>query len=252
MAGDLVLDVGNTRVKMGWFVEGRCVRMGTVDPGDTAAVKQWLAGFTVHRIAIGSVAHDHAWHADLGELGPLVVLRGDMPSPLGSRYTTPGTLGVDRLANAVAAHATFPGRAALAISLGTCVTYDVVTAAGEHLGGAISPGMHLRSRAMHTFSARLPETDLSETVEELGTSTQGALLAGIHHGIAHELHGWVQTLRQQHDGLAVVLTGGDALRFSRALKSGIFADPSLTLRGLHALLSFALLADGVAVGDPGG
>lgn len=250
-SGDLVLDIGNTRTKLGWFIAERCVRWGTIATGDTAAVATWVAGGAVRRIAVGSVAQAPSWPAELAAIAPVVDLHGHQASPLVSRYTTPGTLGVDRLANVVGAHITFPDRTVLAIALGSCIILDVVTADGVHLGGAISPGLHMRSRAMHTFSARLPETDLLQPVEDLGTSTQGSLHAGIHHGIVHELRGWMQTLRQQYPDLVVVLTGGDAPRFTRALKSGIFADPTLTLRGLHALLSFALRADGAAAIAPG-
>lgn len=239
MVTELVIDIGNSRAKLGLFHGGHLLRTGTLATGDTPTLVAWLGDLAPARIAIGSVGETGRWDGDLFGIAPLVVLRANGPSPLKSAYTTPMSLGIDRLANAVAVHALFPGRNALAIDIGTCITFDVVSAGGHYLGGAISPGMRMRSRAMTAFSARLPETVFDTPVPELGDSTQASLLAGVHHGIRHELEGWITTLRQQHAHLAVVLTGGDGLRFARALKSGIFADPSLTLRGLHALLHFA-------------
>ena len=248
----LVIDVGNTRSKAGSFMAGRCVRTLVLDTGDTSALTRWLGGDRVDRIVLGAVAAVDDWLPRLKTIAPVALIRGDGPSPLKSRYTTMATLGVDRLAGAVAAQRMFPDRPVLVISLGTCITLDLLLADGVHAGGAISPGMRMRSRGMNAFTARLPETDLDRPVEALGTNTQGSLLAGIHHGIRFELQGWIDTLRQQHARLAVVLTGGDAVRFSRALKSGIFADPSLTLRGLHALLPYASDPDGPAAGAAGG
>lgn len=238
-ATELVIDTGNTRSKLGLFDGDRLVRAGAAPNGDADALRMWLAGAVPRRVVIGSVAASDSWAGRLQAIAPVRTVSGDALSPLRNRYTTPTTLGVDRLANAVAAQGMCPGRPVLAIALGTCVIYDLVTAQGDYLGGAISPGMRMRSHAMHAFSARLPETDLAVRVPDIGDSTQASLLAGIHHGIVHELNGWIARLRQQHERLAVVLTGGDAPRFARALKSGIFADPSLTLKGLHALASYA-------------
>lgn len=234
---DLVIDIGNSREKLGLFSGGRLLDQGVVS-GGAGAVRDWLKDRTARRIAIGATGDAEGWEQELAALAPVTVLKGDGPSPLTNTYGTPGTLGVDRLANAVGASRMFRGRAALAIDLGTCITFDLVDAGGRYLGGAISPGMRMRARAMHEHSVRLPEADTDGPEEAIGTSTMGSLLAGIHQGIRHELAGWIAELRYQQPDLAVVLTGGDAPRFARALKSGIFADPSLTLRGLHALLEF--------------
>lgn len=152
-------------------------------------------------------------------------------------YEDPSSLGVDRWANAVAAAHLFPARPVLAISLGTCITDDLVTADGVHQGGRISPGHHMRARAMATFTARLPLVDPPSGPPVLGTTTADAMAAGIHHGIRSELGGLIGELRSSLPGLAVVLTGGDAPRYARALESGIFAHPHLTLLGLDLLLS---------------
>ncbi len=234
---DLVIDVGNSRMKLGLFTGGRLLAHTHADRAEMSAVAGFLGGIQPARIAIGSTAaHDDDFLRDLRSVAPLTVITGDSPSPLGSLYTTRATLGVDRLANAVGAARLHPGRPVLAIDLGTCITYDLVDGQAVYRGGIIAPGLHMRAKAMHAFSARLPLVDPPLDPPFLGTDTASSLIAGVHHGVAMELKGVIGQLGRQYPGLAVVLTGGDAPRAARALKSGIFAHPVLTLVGLHALL----------------
>lgn len=234
---ELVIDAGNSRMKMGLFAAGRLARHRTAATGDAAAITDFLAGARPARVAWGSVAQpDAALERNLAALAPVVRITGASASPVRSRYRTRETLGVDRLANIAGAAALFPERAVLAIDLGTCITYDLVDELATHQGGLISPGLRMRAKAMHAFSARLPEAELPEQPLLPGTDTASSLSAGIHHGARMELQGLIAHFRQHHPQLAVVLTGGDAVRMARALKSGIFAHPTLTLIGLHALL----------------
>lgn len=234
---DLALDVGNTRTKLAFFSEGRLVRWGHMANGDQAALTDFLSDERPAYCVIGSVAQpDESLFAQLRSIAHTLVVSGVTPSPLRSHYTTPLTLGADRLANAVAAAKHFPGRPVIAIDLGTCITYDLVQADGSYAGGAITPGVRMRARAMHTYSARLPLVQLDEEPPALDQTTASSLEAGLFHGILSELRGFIKAYSQGSPDTAVVLTGGDALRFTRGLKSGIFALPLLTLEGLHAIL----------------
>ncbi len=205
--------------------------------GDADALARFLAGATPVRIVLGSVAApDPGWEHHLRGLAPLTIVTGGSPAPVKSAYRTPLTLGVDRLANAAGAWRMFPGRAALAIDLGTCITYDLVDAAGVYHGGAIAPGLRMRLKAMNAYSARLPLLEPVAAPEPWGQDTAASLASGAQLGVLFELKGFVAQARHEFPDLAVVLTGGDALWFTRALKSGIFAHPSLTLEGLYAIL----------------
>lgn len=252
---DLVLDVGNTRTKAALYQGETVLDRAVLSTGDMDAVGRFLGGRTIGHIAFGSTAApDESYIQRLGAMAPLVLLTGASPSPLGISYGTPHSLGADRLANAVAVLRRFPGRAALAVDLGTCITYDLVGADGVYRGGAISPGLHMRARAMHAYSARLPLVEPPEAPALVGTTTETSLAAGIHFGILGELQGYVRQLRKEADDLAVVLTGGDAPRFVRGMESGIFALPLLTLEGYHALLQHHLTSGhtGPAPGPVGG
>lgn len=236
IGSELVLDVGNSRMKMGLFRGGRLVRTALATVNDDGAVRAFLGTDGAEQCVVGSVAAgNEGFLAAVGKLAPVRLITGNTPTFLLNRYTTPGTLGVDRLANAVGAAKCFPGRPVLAIDAGTCVTYDLVDERKTFLGGVITPGLYMRGKAMHAYSARLPEVEPGEDPPLPGTDTHSSLAAGMHHGMVLEMGGFISHFRRGHSGLAVVITGGDAVRAARALKSNIFAHPALTLVGLHAI-----------------
>jgi type III pantothenate kinase len=236
-ATDLVLDIGNTRTKLALFQADRVLRWAAVPTGDVGAVQQFLSADRPMAVAIGSVAKpDPTFMQAMEAIAPVLELTGSTPAPIRSRYTTPLTLGADRLANVVAAAQRFPQRPVLVIDLGSCTTYDLCEAGGTYAGGAISPGLRMRAKAMHAYSARLPLVEPPDPPALVGTTTEEALAAGIHHGLVGEIEGFAQRYGKDRPGMAVVLTGGDAVRFARGLENGIFAIPLLTLEGYHALL----------------
>ncbi|MEX1132910.1 MAG: type III pantothenate kinase [Flavobacteriales bacterium] len=254
----LVLDVGNSRTKVALYQGvGNALRWTTLANGDHIGLDHWLHGLVPDHAVHGSVASHHPeLDRFLTGLCPILEVSGTTPTPLRSAYATPHSLGADRLANAVGAVGRFPGRPVLAVDAGTCITYDLVSAEGIHLGGAITPGMHLRAKAMNNYSARLPLVDPGPSPAVLGSDTHSSLSAGIHHGILNEVMGFITTYGHHRADLAVVLTGGDALRIATGLKSGIFAHPLLTLEGFHAILLYNLAhhsAPGgpLALGIPG-
>lgn len=251
---DLVVDIGNSRVKLALFRGRQVLRFTRMDRPDAEALRDFLGADRPACIAVASVGVPATTVMPLLEAyGPAIELTGASPAPLPVVYATTATLGVDRLANAVALHEGFPGRPALAIDLGTCITYDLVLPGAGFAGGAISAGPRMRGQAMHRYSARLPLVEDPGSPPLVGRDTLSCLASGIHHGVRLELAGMIAELTLQHPGLAVVLTGGAAPAYAAALKSGIFADPLLTLRGLHALLAHHRhLAHDRGTGGPAG
>ncbi len=239
---DLILDIGNSRTKAALFEGDRLLGLTALASDDASGLERFLGALEVVHVAIGSVAGDSSQL--LGRLNgrhPRVIqLTAASPAPNPSAYGTTATLGVDRWANAVAASAVFPKRAALAVDLGTCITYDLVAPDGTYLGGAITPGSRMRASAMHAYSARLPLVELNHLAPAFGDSTETSLQAGVAHGVLAELEHFITAARSLHPDAGVVLTGGDALPHARALKSGIFAHPFLTLEGLRIILHHGL------------
>lgn len=156
--------------------------------------------------------------------------------PVMNAYSSPETLGVDRLAIAVGAQASFPNTNVLAISLGTCVTYNFVQKNRAFRGGAISPGLRMRLRAMHEWTDKLPQVEAEGEVLLLGYDTATCMRSGAIYGMASEIDGMVNAFAAQYPDFNAVLTGGDAALLGNKLKSKIFADPDLLMKGLNLIL----------------
>jgi type III pantothenate kinase len=126
----------------------------------------------------------------------------------------------------------------LAIDLGTCITYDFLNGKGAYMGGAISPGLQMRAKAMAAHTANLPLVEISPDVNLLGDSTVSCMQSGIYHGVMAEMSGIIQKYSQNHDDLKVFICGGDAKYFERLSKDHIFVIPNLVLHGLNRILTY--------------
>jgi type III pantothenate kinase len=158
--------------------------------------------------------------------------------PLENFYHSPETLGKDRLAAAVGGSSIYPGQPVLVINAGTAITYDLVTSGKEYLGGAISPGMQMRFRALHTFTRQLPLLTYSEIDFLTGNDTDKSVLSGVINGMAAEMKGMIAFYQEEHPGIKVILSGGDLNYFVNRLKISIFALPNIVIYGLQQILAF--------------
>lgn len=174
----------------------------------------------------------------LRELFPLLEMAPHVKLPFINTYSTPLTLGKDRLAAVAGAQALFPATDCLVIDGGTCLKYEVLTADGRYLGGNISPGLRMRTKAMHHFTARLPEVDLDLPENPIGSSTQTALQNGAFMGAILEVKGFVQQIEQHlKQPLQVIYTGGDAPFLNKYLSfKNQVVEENLTLIGLNEIL----------------
>jgi type III pantothenate kinase len=137
----------------------------------------------------------------------------------------------------VGAYTICPEKNVLVIDAGTAITYDIVTAKGEFLGGNISQGVDIRFKSLNKYTSRLPLLERPEdTPPLLGSSTLEAIQSGIVNGLLFEMDGFIEAMSKEHPKLQVVLTGGDAKYFVGKLKNSIFVDPNLNLLGLNRIL----------------
>ena len=169
-----------------------------------------------------------------------LVLSSELKLPLEILYKTPQTLGADRIAGSVAASALFADKNILKIDFGTCITYDFVNNKHQYLGGAISPGMIMRFKALHNYTAKLPLIDPMQYLnyDLTGSDTASSILSGVVNGIKEEVTGIIKEYNERFGNLQVVGTGGDAGFFVTLLKNEIFARPYLVLEGLNRILNF--------------
>jgi type III pantothenate kinase len=153
---------------------------------------------------------------------------------VGIDYPRPATIGPDRLANAVAAHHHF-GAPAVVVDFGTAVTFDVVDAAANYVGGVIAPGLAAMTDYLHEKTALLPRIRIRDPRAVIGKSTEEAMLIGAAHGYRGLVRELICELRAElkHPKLPVVATGGYAKLIAAGLPEIQSVEPNLTLEGLR-------------------
>ncbi len=235
----LVLDFGNTALKATIYRDGEVFAQTNLDAPTTEEILAFSTSKPIKCAILGSVVnHSPNIIAELAPLFPLIILGPTTPLPITNKYSTEDTLGYDRIAAAVQAWQLFPNTPVLAIVAGTCITYNVVDGNGNFLGGAISPGLHMRIEAMHEKTQKLPLIKLKGEHPLTGTTTETSLRSGVYNGTVAELEGMIYHYLKQYPGLNTVIGGGDATLLAEALKNGIFARPNLVAQGLYSILEY--------------
>jgi type III pantothenate kinase len=237
---NLALDIGNTRHKIGLFDGVRLLESKVATDWSKDDLIAYCNQNKVSRIIISSVSTpDSALNDVLSLHFELLELTHETPLPFINQYTTPLTLGKDRLAAVAGAQALLPDKDCLIIDCGTCIKYDLLTKTGTYLGGNIAPGLQMRTKAMHVFTARLPEVPLLLPQDFIGVSTESALQNGAFRGAALEVKGFVTLFQERFSALKVILTGGDAVFFQAILNlDDASMEQDLTLYGLNNILIF--------------
>src|ERR1700704_3907377 len=167
---------------------------------------------------------------------PMLVVGPTIRTGMPIRMDNPHEVGADRLVNAVAAYEHVRGTCVV-VDFGTAITYDVVSAAGEYLGGIITPGAEISIDALYDRAAKLPKVELAEPRALIGKSTVEAIRSGIVFGFAGQVDGIVRRLRAElGDQTTVIATGGLARVLVPAVQETIDAvDDLLTLTGLRLI-----------------
>lgn len=235
---NLVVDIGNTLLKLAVFDGGRLVAQQCVGELREETFAGLLGGARAARAVVAStrgeapaIVEAVRRHTDyLLEFTPAT------PVPIGNAYLTPATLGRDRLAAAVGAATLYPRRNALIVDFGTAVTLDFVSADGVFRGGCISPGMAMRFRALHEYTAALPLCDATDSAELLGRTTDEAVRLGVMNSLAFEIEGYIARMQDEIEDLCVIFTGGDTNFFAKRIKNTIFANCNLVFCGLNRIL----------------
>ena len=236
---NLIIDIGNTLTKVAVF-SGQEICFNKIYESLTLhEVKVLVNKFNiVHSIISEVKTVEEELENYLKTTTHFIQLDHQTPLPFTNLYTTPATLGKDRLALAAAASKLYPHMNVLVIDAGTCITYDMVNEENEYIGGGISPGLALRLRSLAEFTGKLPRVKITdhEMIPLVGNSTESAIKSGVVNGIKHEIEGAIHQFSEQYNDLKIVLTGGNIERFEIASKNRIFADPFLVLKGLNEIL----------------
>ncbi len=249
----LVVDVGNTQTHFGVFDSSDAVaehwRFATVrqSTGDElgAALSNLLAlrGLSFDDVDASIVSStvpqlSEQW-TEMSEryLGHRMLVVGPtIRTGMPIRIDNPREVGADRLVNAVAAYDRVKGTCVV-VDFGTAITYDAVSAAGEYLGGIITPGAEISIDALYDRAAKLPKVELAEPRGLIGKSTVDAIRSGIVFGFAGQVEGIVRRLRGElGPETTVIATGGLAGVLVPFIRETIDeVDDLLTLIGLRLI-----------------
>ena len=237
---NLVIDIGNTSAKIAAF-DGKTIVEVIYDSNQTLErLSDFCDKYPFEKAIVATVIEvDNPVRIRLNSLPiPVLWLDENTLLPVKNLYETPRTLGYDRIAAVVGANEQYPGRDILVIDAGTCITYEFIDAAAQYHGGNISPGLQMRFKALHHFTGKLPLVTAEGRLPAMGKDTDTAIRAGVLKGIAYEIAGYITAMKHKYPELLVFLTGGDTFSFDTNLKSIIFADSFLVLKGLNRILDY--------------
>jgi len=236
MQTTLCLDFGNTRLKCAVFRGDVFKDILVLENGHVATIEQLLDTYSPDAVILASVVnHDPAIETILAKRTRFHKLGHQSRLPFATPVGKPDTIGADRLALAAAAVHLYPGKHTLVVGLGSCITFNFVNKFHEFLGGSISPGLEMRFRAMHEFTAKLPLVKADWNFPLIGYDTRTNMLSGVILGMSKEIDGIINEYALKYSNFNVLLTGGDMGFFVPHLKNEIFADPHLIYKGLYAI-----------------
>jgi type III pantothenate kinase len=236
MKRTICFDFGNTRLKYAVF-ENDVFSEEAVLPNDNTETigallkkinpqKTILSSVIDHNVEIERILAEHSTFHKLSHLTKL-----NFTTPVGR----PETIGADRLALVAAATHYYPEKNNLVIALGSCVTYNFINQYHQFIGGAISPGMDMRFKSMHDYTAKLPLVEPEWNFPIVAYDTKTNLQSGVIAGITYEIAGFMDFYKNRYDNFNAVLTGGNSAYFARQSKNKIFADPNFLFKGLYAI-----------------
>jgi type III pantothenate kinase len=236
MSITLCFDFGNTRMKLAAFADGEFLEEKVLADDQDETIRALIDHYHPDKAILSSVIdHNPGLERLLEDSTRFHRLGYRSKLPFTTPVGKPETIGADRLALVAAAVTLFPGRNNLVIGLGSAITYNYVNKYREFIGGSISPGMEMRFRALHEFTARLPLVKADWNFPLAGYDTRTNILSGVILGMAREVDGIVCEYEAKYDNFNVLMSGGDSAYFSRRLKKRIFADPNLIFKGLYAI-----------------
>jgi type III pantothenate kinase len=237
----LAIDIGNTRIKTAVFEENTLLTIVIFEKKELSnQINLILKKFPLIKFFfianVGRVLIND--FSEFENKVEVYFITKDSKFPFHNLYSTPSTLGIDRMVLASGAVIQYPNQNRLVIDAGTCITYDFIDENNNYYGGAISPGIRLRYESLHNYTAKLPLLLKSNPKKIVGESTNESIHSGIINGIAYEIEGFIKSLEVQNANFIIILTGGDAEFLAIRLKNTIFANPNFLLESMNQTFQY--------------
>jgi type III pantothenate kinase len=236
----LLVDISNSYTKLAFATRHRLAKPIRIPTSElsAASLRRILRARNVNTIFVSSVVpkKNKAIAAAAGSARALF-LSPKLDLGVGVDYPDPKSIGADRLANA-AAVAQLYGYPAIVVDFGTAVTFDVVSARGDYVGGVIAPGLEAMTNFLYQRTALLPKLSLREPDRAIGKTTRGAMMSGAifgYRGLVREILLRISRENFPRRKPHVVATGGYARLIARKLPEIEAVHPNLTLEGLRII-----------------
>jgi len=237
----LVIDVGNTQIKIAVFEQNTAVEYLTANQNELlSTIKALKIKYpNIQKAIVASVVNlENTILSSLKNSIEIQYLTKESKFPFINTYSTPNTLGIDRMVLAAGAVLEYPKQNRLVIDIGTCITYDFIDENNNYLGGAISPGIRLRYESMNQKTAKLPSLTKKKPLHFIGNSTESCMHSGVVNGIALEMDGFIELYKAQYTNFITILTGGDSDFLAMRLKNTIFANSNFLLKSLNQTFQY--------------
>jgi type III pantothenate kinase len=240
---NLIIDIGNTAIKVAFLnTKGDVLQFSSFKTLEFKEAIHFTKSQFYNKAILSSVGPQYETQEIIKGVKNLIVFDKITELPFTILYATPHSLGKDRIANAAGAFSRFPNQNTLVIDAGTCLKFDIINDKAEYLGGSISPGLTMRLKALHTFTANLPLLENYTANQPLiGNDTSSSMLVGSINGMKNEIIRTIEEYQKEFSNLNIILTGGESHFFENVViseKNSIFADSFLTLKGLNTILNY--------------
>ena len=240
----LAVNIGNTNISAGLFDNGSIVSHCRVSVSDFSQKKDladmWCEelDFSVIKDVVAASVNPEAeylfskWLKDQYNKKPVTIGKDLLPK-ITMKVNNAMTVGIDRILNAVAGYR-FMGKGTIIIDLGTAITFDIVSDSGAFIGGVISPGAAMCSKALNEQTCQLPYVPIRRAEKAVGKDTISAILSGIYWGMIGSINKIVKELSNEINfEPAIIATGGDAELFAEHINGLEKIYPHLTLEGIN-------------------
>lgn len=238
----LIIDKGNTRTKVAIFEAEQMLFLRAIDSLSKDFICDLFSKYPITSAIYSSVSDNESQDLMnyISDKVQLLTMTEELKLPIEINYKPKHNLGKDRVAAIIGAYNTFPYNSVLIIDAGSCICYDYINEEGKYQGGSISLGFQMKTKALHTFTAKLPLVELTnEKIPVCSDNTNDCIKSGIQNGTLFEIQGTIDYYtNQSSQTLKILLTGGDADYISKNIKTETIIEENLVLKGLNIILDY--------------